>query len=203
MNLIKKVYRGTNFVLSQIKQKCYTHIFRLSLWLNDVEFGNNVKTFNAIPDLQIRSTAKKVTIGNNVTFNNFTEQSWYCKCKLLVQENAQFIIGNHSGMSGTMIYVSNLVKIGDYVNIGGGTRIFDTDFHPIDSAARRNPATFLCGKSAPVIIEDDVFIGTNCIIGKGVTIGARSVVAAGSVVVKDVPSDSIVGGNPCKLIRKI
>jgi acetyltransferase-like isoleucine patch superfamily enzyme len=57
--------------------------------------------------------------------------------------------------------------------------------------------------SKPIIIEDDVFIGTNCIIGKGITIGARSVIAAGSVVVKNVPADEIWGGNPAKFIKKI
>lgn len=93
------------------------------------------------------------------------------------------------------------IWIGKNVKVGGGTRIFDTDFHPLDYMDRRN--TVHGTKTAPVIIEDDVFIGTNCIIGKGVTIGARSIIAAGSVVVKSIPSDEIWGGNPAKFIRKI
>ena len=58
-------------------------------------------------------------------------------------------------------------------------------------------------KTAPVIIDDDVFIGTNCIIGKGVHIGARSIIAAGSVVVKDIPADEVWGGNPARFIKKV
>lgn len=52
------------------------------------------------------------------------------------------------------------------------------------------------------MIGDDVFIGTNCIILKGVTIGARSIIAAGSVVTKSIPADCIAGGNPAKIIRR-
>ena len=57
--------------------------------------------------------------------------------------------------------------------------------------------------SQPIVIEDDVLIGTRCIILKGVTIGARSVIGAGSVVTKSIPEDCIAAGNPCKVIRCI
>ena len=54
-----------------------------------------------------------------------------------------------------------------------------------------------------IIVKDDVWIGARCIILKGVHIGARSIVAAGSIVTKDVPKDSIVGGNPCRVIKSL
>jgi len=84
--------------------------------------------------------------------------------------------------------------------LGGGTLITDTDAHPLDWEDRRNNT----GKvlSAPVIIEDDVWIGAQCIILKGVTIGARTVIGAGSVVTHSIPADSIAAGNPCKVLRK-
>lgn len=53
----------------------------------------------------------------------------------------------------------------------------------------------------PIVIEDDVLIGARSIVLKGVTIGARSVIGAGSVVVKDIPADCIAAGNPCKVIK--
>jgi len=53
------------------------------------------------------------------------------------------------------------------------------------------------------VIEDDVWIGANCQILKGVTIGARTVIGAGSVVTKSIPTDCIAAGNPCKVIRKV
>lgn len=64
-----------------------------------------------------------------------------------------------------------------------------------------DPQTYV--QSASVTIEDDVWIGANCIILKDVTIGARSVIGAGSVVTKSIPADCIAAGNPCRVIRKI
>jgi acetyltransferase-like isoleucine patch superfamily enzyme len=70
----------------------------------------------------------------------------------------------------------------------------DTDFHPLDPQARRLDTQ--PSKTAPVFIEDDVFIGTNSLILKGVIIGRGSVVGAGSVVRQDVPPGVVVAGNP-------
>ena len=66
-----------------------------------------------------------------------------------------------------------------------------------------NPTYKYPSHAKPVVIEDDVFVGTHCIICKGVRIGNRSIVAAGSVVVKDIPNGEVWGGNPAKFIRKI
>ena len=60
-----------------------------------------------------------------------------------------------------------------------------------------------CKVKSPVIIEDNVFIGARSIILKGVTIGRNSIVGAGSVVTKSIPSNQIWGGNPAKFIRNI
>ena len=56
-------------------------------------------------------------------------------------------------------------------------------------------------KSKPIVIEDDVLIGTRCIILKGVTIGARTIIGSGSVVTKSIPADCIAAGNPCQVIK--
>lgn len=56
---------------------------------------------------------------------------------------------------------------------------------------------------APIVLENDVWIGSNAVILKGITIGEGSVVAAGSVVTKDVPANVIVGGNPARVIKEI
>ena len=57
-------------------------------------------------------------------------------------------------------------------------------------------------KSAPIEIEDDVWVGAHSIILKGVTIGARSIIGAGSVVTKSIPADCVAAGNPCKVIKQ-
>jgi acetyltransferase-like isoleucine patch superfamily enzyme len=80
--------------------------------------------------------------------------------------------------------------------------IWDTDFHPIQFEERRaNDITKIT--SAPIEIADDVFIGANSIILKGVSIGSRAVIGAGSVVTKNIPDDEVWAGNPARFIKKI
>src|ERR1700733_1186200 len=89
------------------------------------------------------------------------------------------------------------LDIADDVMIGPNVSIITTG-HPLDPSQRR--ATTI-GK--PIVIEKNVWIATGAIIIGGVTIGEHSVVAAGSVVTKDVPANSLVGGNPARVIRSI
>lgn len=179
---------------------CIT-VFKILLFFNDVEYGFKLRTFGAIPQLRISRKKKVVKFGNNVTFNNYNDVAWCSKSAIWVKEGASLVIGDNSGLNGSLIYASNSVIIGDNVKIGGGTKIFDTDFHPLNYKVRRtsNDGTL----SASIVIEDDVFIGTSCLILKGVCIGARSIIAAGSVVVKSVPADEIWGGAPAKFIRHL
>jgi acetyltransferase-like isoleucine patch superfamily enzyme len=114
-------------------------------------------------------------------------------------------IGNNSGLTSCILSSRQQILIGNNVNIGGNVRIFDHDFHSTNYIIRRNKSEdYLNVKSLPVIIEDDVFIGTNAILLKGVRVGARSIIAAGSVVsVKDIPPDSLVAGNPAIVIKSL
>jgi acetyltransferase-like isoleucine patch superfamily enzyme len=87
-------------------------------------------------------------------------------------------IGEHFGMTGGSICVAEYVKIGNYVAIGANSIIADTDFHPLYPENRHlHPQD---GKTAPIVIEDSVFIGMNCLIMKGVTIGKNSIIGAGN-----------------------
>lgn len=124
--------------------------------------------------------------------------------KIHVLNSASLTIGEYSGISNTTIHCYESITIGNNVNIGAGTMIFDTNFHSSkwQDRASRNTDCYNA-KTAPVIIDDLVFIGARCIICKGVHIGAKSMVAAGSVVVKDIPSNELWGGNPAKFIKKI
>lgn len=115
--------------------------------------------------------------------------------------NSKLVIGNNVGISGSTICATKSVIIGNNVLIGSGCIITDTDAHPINWLDRREGRDDLKAVD-PVVIGDDVFIGARCIILKGVTIGDRAVIGAGSVVCRDVPSDCVVGGNPAKIIKK-
>lgn len=88
------------------------------------------------------------------------------------------------------------VHIGDYVMIGPNTLVC-TVGHPLSAAGRRKHL----GIAKPITIGNDVWIGGNCTILPGVTIGNNVVVAAGAVVTKDVPDNCMVGGVPARVIR--
>lgn len=110
-------------------------------------------------------------------------------------------------MTSTSIYCQNRIEIGSHVMIGADTIIMDTNFHSLDYSIRgtRREGYQYAGtiNTAPVKIGKHVFIGTRSIINKGVTIGDGAIIAAGSVVVKDIPAWEVWGGNPAKFIKQI
>lgn len=89
------------------------------------------------------------------------------------------------------------VRIGSYTLFGPAVQIY-TAVHPLDAAERRKVES---GK--PIEIGENVWVGGGAILLPGVRIGDRSVIAAGSVVTKDVPSDVVAVGNPCRVLRPI
>lgn len=109
-------------------------------------------------------------------------------------------IGDHFGASSAVLSSRTSITIGDHVNLGGNVRIFDHDFHSLDPATRRSQDDTKHVRTAPVVLGDDVFVGTNSIILKGVTLGDRCIVGAGAVVTRSFPADSIIAGNPATQI---
>jgi len=110
-----------------------------------------------------------------------------------------FKIGKGSHLkSNSFIECSGGVKIGDYFHTGSGLTIFSTN-HNYEST-NRIPYDEISLKK-PVIIKDFVWIGVNVTIVPGVTIGEGVIVAAGSVVTKNIPDFAVVGGNPAKVIK--
>lgn len=105
-------------------------------------------------------------------------------------------------MTTTCIAAWEKVTIEDNVLVGGDCKIYDTDFHPIKFAPRIQYDRSQI-KCAPITICEGAWIGAHSIILKGVTIGKRSVVGAGSVVTHDIPDDEVWAGNPARFIRKL
>jgi acetyltransferase-like isoleucine patch superfamily enzyme len=104
------------------------------------------------------------------------------------------------------------ILIKSFSMLAHGVHVFDNDSHPLDwrqrreqSVAYRSGAAASAPKvaSAPVNIGEHVWIGMNSFIAKGVTIGDRSIIAASSVVINDVPPDTLAGGNPARLIKNL
>jgi acetyltransferase-like isoleucine patch superfamily enzyme len=133
---------------------------------------------------------------------------------LLLTPEARCTFGKYCFLgTDSRIWSQRSITIGDYVLIAPRVDIFDNDSHPLDPIVRRNDAIdqfehkqamrYDRVACAEVIIEDDVWIGTKSTIMKGVRIGRGAVVAAASVVTKDVPPHTLVGGNPAREIRSL
>ena len=114
------------------------------------------------------------------------------------------------GKTGNELYITPPLHVdyGRHIEVGenfgdnvmvGPRASFYTAGHPIDPTIRTAELEF----GTPIIVEDNVWIGGSATILPGVTIGKNAIVAAGAVVTKDVPANTIVGGNPAKVIRKI
>lgn len=119
-------------------------------------------------------------------------------------------IGNHCYFTNAVLLCELELNMGNYVMIGWNATIADTDFHPLQPAERIADAVACSplGKGRPrpeipkrpVIIEDDVWIGPNVTVLKGVRIGAGALIEAGSLVTRDVPPGSRVLGNPAQIV---
>lgn len=142
---------------------------------------------------------KDVTINSCLSSNPIGGQTY---TSLSLRPGAVLTIGDRVGISNASIVCHHGVSIGARTLIGGGVKIYDTDFHALDHKTRGD-YTNEVAVTRPVTIGEDVFIGAHSIVLKGVTIGDRSIVGAGSVVTKDIPADEVWGGNPAQKIRSL
>jgi acetyltransferase-like isoleucine patch superfamily enzyme len=120
-----------------------------------------------------------------------------------IRPGSSIRIGDHTGLSGAGICAAQSVTIGQYCLIGANVTITDYDFHAVKPENRRYNTRAEDIGCAPVVIEDNVWIGMNSIILKGVTIGRNTVIAAGSVVTGPIPANCLAGGNPAKVITSL
>jgi acetyltransferase-like isoleucine patch superfamily enzyme len=95
------------------------------------------------------------------------------------------------------------IEIGDGTLLAPNVQIYDNPSHPVSPAARLRNDSFALEDARPVRIGENVWIGTGAMVMRGVTIGDGSIVAAASVVTRDVPPASLVAGNPATVIRSI
>lgn len=197
------VARKTVKLIKRVRNRLSSYYNLLRLKMYGVEHGTHCVIHGKLY-INLFSTAK-VKIGDNLYFSSGWGINALCANKrgvIYATENANITIGNNVGMSSVVLWAHESITIGDHVKIGGNSILIDTDSHNKDYLVRRGQYTDW-GVSKPIVIEDDVFIGVNCIILKGVTIGARSIIAAGSVVTKSIPADCVAGGNPAKVIKSL
>lgn len=144
----------------------------------------------------------KVFIGSNVTLG-FRKASKLGNGENLLQArspNSTISIGSKTLASNNIaIIANNNISIGENCRIGEQVSIYDCDFHEINPEFRDNSF----GKCSPVIVGNNVWIGSRVIILKGVIIGDNSIIAAGSIVTTNIPKNKIAGGNPARIIKGI
>jgi len=144
-------------------------------------------------------------IGNNFKMNNGLSANnigFNTPC-VLSAKGGTITIGNNVGISQTTIIAENAnITIGSNTLLGGGVKIYTSDFHSLDYLKRRKVKDDLNNMVCKSItIGQDCFIGAGTTILKGVSIGDRSIIGTGSIVCKSIPSDCIAAGNPCRIIR--
>ncbi len=166
------------------------------VWLKGIKLGKNgifagIMLFRRYPDSTIR-------IGVNANFKSAPSSNLIGinrKCIFSTNlQSAKLVIGDNCGFSGTIIGTFKEIRLGNNVRCGANTLITDSDWHLDDTRA---------GKPKAINIKDNVWLGVNSIVLKGVSIGENSLIGANSVVTSDIPANVIAAGNPCRVIKSI
>ncbi len=143
-----------------------------------------------------KSVRKDITPFNNFSLGDYSIiEDWSC----INNAVGDVIIGSNSriGLHNTVI---GPIIIGNHVNIAQGVVLSGMNHSYKDSSKRIDEQKVI---TSPIIIEDDVWIGANCVILPGVKVGKHSVIGAGSVVTKDIPSYSLAVGNPARITKSL
>jgi len=195
--LIRVIKKIKFRILRKFSKKITDFLF----FINKVEFEKYVTVGVPILDLSSECTVK---FGSGLIMINLPQYATLGKsnkCKFVVSKNAKLILGNNIGMSNVVIVATKSIVMGNNIMIGGGVTVVDSDFHSLNPSHWHTNEDEKNMVSLPVIIKDNVFIGMDSIILKGVTIGFNSIIAAGSVVTKSIPDNEIWGGNPAVFIK--
>lgn len=198
------IAKGFRLITNKVRSPINKIFTWWKFYTNNIQFKDF--SSNGIPFIMI-ARGSFCKIGRNFKMNNGNFGNPLGrpqKCILSVDYNASLIIGDNVGISSTAIVSNKSIIIGNNVQIGGGTCIYDTDFHSLDPFYRQNAKLDSKDKKkATVTIMDNAFIGAHSTILKGVSIGENAIIGACSVVTKNIPANEIWAGNPAKFIRKL
>jgi acetyltransferase-like isoleucine patch superfamily enzyme len=195
--MIRLIAKVLNWIIWTIRSICDGIVNWITIQRSQVSIGASPRFNGRI----IVKNKGKIVIGDKLLINS---HSWFNPVGIphetilaTIQSEAFIKIGDNVGISGASIVAQKGISIGNNVLIGGGTGIWDTDFHPLslDGPSVETSA-------APIEIGNQVFIGARVTILKGVKIGHGAIIAAGSVVNRDVPDGYLCFGNPMQLRSK-
>lgn len=198
MLALKFILKLKNYIVN-----CFYTIYnKLNFKLHKVHYGNHLKIFGKI---KLYNSFNKIIIGNNCILRsnlNSNPLGGTNHIILFLGPSATIKIGNNVGISNSCFHIDSSLIIEDNVLIGGDCKIYDSDMHSIQYEDRKQIPD-LKKKVKPILLKEGCWIGAHSIILKGVTIGKRSIIGAGSVVTKNVPDNEIWAGNPAVFIRKV
>lgn len=212
VNKIRKLYLKIS-KLDVLKTFKFWLRFRFSRDVNFHIFPNSILKISRNAQLRIekgevlinaswtkgreRRNTSELILNNNSSLIIDGSFALYQGASIYVGENATlYIKGNSFANTNTVINCFTYIEIGRGTYISDDVRIQDSDNHTVFENGIAKEIT------KPIIIGDHVWIGKNALVLKGVTIGDGAIVAAGSVVVKNVPAKTLVAGNPSKVIKE-
>jgi acetyltransferase-like isoleucine patch superfamily enzyme len=181
----------------------------ISLWFprllyRHVNVGKNIRCWGRV--LIGKTPESRLLIGNNVHIVSDAVRSGialFSRCKIQVFGKGLIEIGDNAALNGVSLTCrTTSITIGKGTIIAPNVIIVDSDFHALWPPVDRTHSMGY-DSDKPVKIGNNVWIGMNCLILKGVTIGDNSVIAAGSVVPRDIPANVVAGGNPAKVIKTL
>lgn len=194
--MISRAFNFFRLKLSLVNKAYFTFLGRIYLRLCGInQMGKNLIFFGS-PKVQ-KAKNGFLSIDDNCTFRSQATSNLIGinrPCILSIQNDAKLQIGKNCGFSGTVIGCFVDITLEKNVRCGANTLITDSDWHLEDSRS---------GKPRPIYIEENVWLGVNVTIMKGVRIGKNSVIGANSLVTKDIPENVIAVGNPCRVIKII
>lgn len=184
-------------LFSSLRRTLETWLLRLNLRIRGIPYGKNLRGNHC----KIQAWGK-IELADDVQLWSYPDGEAYRTCLLTWQSTASIRIGSNCMLNGTVIHSRSEVVIGDNCMFGAGTVVLDSDFHStnMNPTIRREQ---LQAVDRPVVIGNNVWVGRNVIILKGVHIGDNSIIAAGSVVIKNIPSNQVFGGNPARFIKEL
>lgn len=167
---------------------------RLKMRIWGIKYGKNCIFRGST--LFFKCRGSNISIGNNCEFNStsyFNFRGINHRCIIQTgRKSASIVIGNNCGFSGCSIVSNCNISIGNHVLCGANVIIGDRDDHE----------DIYSSESKPIIIGNNVWLGMNVTVMKGVTIGNNSIIGAGSIVTHNIPNNVIAVGIPAKVIKQ-
>ncbi|MDH2362476.1 acyltransferase [Priestia megaterium] len=179
-----------------------SNYYKVIMKLLKIKYGSGLHLYGC--PIIFNKRGATISIGRNVTINSSFLSNLvglYSRTILITRTSeAKIKIGDNVGISGATIYARSSIIIGENTMIGGNTKILDNDFHPIEIEDRNADIKEKIG-TRPIVIGKNCFIGCNALILKGTELGDGCVVGAGAVISGKFPSNSVIVGNPGKVIK--